>query len=214
MSKSKFNLEVIWSIVATILVAISCYVSGAGAFISALSIVGILFVLGVAFKRPESQLLGAGFVGMLAYASYTAGFFANAAVNGIVLVPLSIWGYFHWKRGKQSKNLVKKLSRKNLILYITTIFSSVILLLLFTINAGGNLPILDALTGVLPVASTLLMVGGYREQWLLWIPYNALQALMWFSAASLQPAMLAVFVLKLVFLLNSIIGAYNWNKGA
>lgn len=203
----------IWMFVAIFATMIACIVSGAGIFVNVLSMVGILFVLGVAQKAPTSQLFGAAFCLLLGIASFTTGFYANAIVNCIVMMPMCIMGYYTWRKGRQHSNLEKNLSRKKLLLYIASIFVATLCVAAFTVTGGGALPILDALTAVLPVAATILMTGGYREQWLIWIPFNALQAFMWFSAASLQPAVLAVFVLKLIFLANSLIGYYNWRKG-
>lgn len=206
-------LEKIWSILAVLLVLGASVLSGATPFITALSLVGIVFVLGVSFKRPESQLVGAAFCGFLAYASFGAGFFANAAVNGLVLLPASIYGYYVWKRRKGARNLERSVSRYTLRNILSSILIATAAVFFFIYDLGGALPILDAFTGVLPVFATFLMIGAYREQWLLWIPYNFIQAVMWFSAASLQPAVLAIFVLKVVFLINSLIGFYNWRKG-
>lgn len=207
-------LEKIWSALAVLLVMAACLISGADLFVSALSLVGILFVLGVSFKRPESQLLGAAFCGFLAYASFGAGFYANALVNGAFLLPASIFGYFYWKRRTGAGNLERSLTSEQFGKVAALIALATIITFYFTIGAGGALPFMDALTAVMPVAATLLMIGAYRDQWLLWIPFNAIQAFMWFSAASLQPAVLAVFVLKMVFLVNSVIGYYQWRKGA
>lgn len=206
--------EKLWSVIAVLLVLGASIISGADLFIGALSLVGILFVLGVSFKRPESQLLGAAFCGFLAYASLGAGFFANAAVNGLLLLPASIFGYFLWKKRQGAGTIERSLSNETLLKLVSGIGLITGLVYMFTVDAGGALPLLDAITAVMPVFATFLMIGAYRDQWLLWIPYNALQAFMWFTAASLQPAVLAVFVLKLVFLINSIIGYYNWRKEA
>lgn len=206
-------LEKLWFTIAVALVFMATLVYGAAPFVTALSMVGILFVLGVAFKIPASQLLGAVFCGMLAYASMGAGFYANAAVNGLLLLPASVYGFYVWNRRKGNRQLERSLSKKHLYNMFSTISALTIILSLFMIDAGGSLPILDALTAIMPIFATFLMIGAYREQWLLWIPYNIIQAFMWFYAASLQPAVLAVFVLKLVFLVNSLIGFYNWRKG-
>ncbi|BBL19244.1 putative nicotinamide mononucleotide transporter [Vibrio phage KIT04] len=204
----------IWAALAVLLVAGACVISGADLFVSALSLVGILFVLGVSYKKPESQLLGAVFCGFLAIASGGAGFYANAFVNGAILIPATIYGYILWKRRKGAGNLERSLTKNQFMQMSTAIAAATIITFFFTIGAGGAMPLLDAFTAVLPVAATLLMIGAYRDQWLLWIPYNAIQAFMWFTAASLQPAVLAVFVVKLVFLINSLIGYYYWRKGA
>lgn len=207
-------LEKIWSVIAVLLVLGASFISGADLFVASLSLVGIIFVLGVSFKHPSSQLFGAAFCGFLSYASFGAGFFANAAINGAVLLPASIFGYYLWKKRAGAAKLERSLSKGALFKVLSGIGFLTAFAYMLTVDAGGAMPFLDSLTGVMPVFATFLMVGAYREQWLLWIPYNVIQAFMWFTAASLQPAVLAVFVLKLVFLVNSLIGYYQWRKGA
>lgn len=204
------NLTQVWPLLATVGVVLACTISNAPLDITILSIIGILFVLGVAYQKPISQLYGAGFCGMLAYVSFNAGFYANAGVNGLILLPLSIYGYYIWKTRGKAGQLTRKLSKENSnILYRSVILISMVLYIITT-GVGSALPLLDAITGILPVVATCLMVGAYKEQWIFWILYNILQAIMWFSAASAVPAVLAVFVLKLIFLINSLIGFYLW----
>nr|WP_228550615.1 nicotinamide riboside transporter PnuC [Endozoicomonas sp. OPT23] len=177
-----------------------------------MTIIGILFVLGVAFSIPESQLFGAAFVSILGYLSFEADFYVNAVTNIGLLAPLSIWGYLNWQKRAEHGQLEASLPVTKLlwVLGITTV--AVFIIYAFSGNWNGYMPFLDALTGVLPIVATLLMVLAYREQWLFWIPFNALQAYMWFGAASLAPDVVAVFILKLVFLLNSLIGFHYWRK--
>lgn len=201
------KFEKMWYMLAICIVVASCVVSGSGILVSTISVVGILFVLGVAMKQSYSQLLGAVFCGLLAYASITAGFIASGVVN-VLLIPVCIWGYYTWE-SKAATGVEKSLTTKQVICYTMVASILVVLVSIFTVGVS-SLPILDALTAILPIAATLLMVQGYREQWKVWIPYNALQAFMWFSAASLNPAVLSLFILKLVFLINSVIGYYNW----
>lgn len=206
------NWDKAWQYTSVTLVALASLVSGADLFNFMLGMVGIVFVLGVAYKKPWSQLAGSGFCVMLAYASYQAGFIANAAVNGLVLAPLAIYGYFLWRK-RESKGQVERKMDNMWFVIMIGVMSIITLALYPTILAqGGNLPFLDTLTAVLPVASTLLMCFAYREQWILWIPYNLIQAGMWLVASIANPMVSSIFVLKFIFLVNSIIGFINWSK--
>lgn len=207
------NWDKTWQYVSVILVAAASLLSGAGLFNFSLSMVGIVFVLGVAYKQPWSQLAGAGFCLMLAYASFQAGFLANAAVNGIVLAPLALYGYFLWRKRENTGQVERKMDNMWFVIVLGAIAGITFCLYPTILAQGGSLPFLDTLTAVLPVASTILMCFAYREQWILWTPFNALQMGMWMFAMLANPTVAGIFVLKTVFFINSVIGFKKWNKG-
>lgn len=202
--------EKIWMGVATALVGGALLVSGATPMVSAATLSGILYVVLVAAKRWEANIFGAILAVIFGYLSFQVGFFANAAVNMAVLAPMSLFGVFYWK--KNSDAPPASLTRlQSLLLTIASTIAIAITYQITLLN-GSNLPALDAITGVLPVVATFLLVGRFKQQWYLWIPYNAIEVFMWFTVASAAPEVLAILVMRVVFLINSLYGAYNWLK--
>lgn len=200
----------IWAAIATLTVAVACEVSQSPALVTAASITGIAYVVLVAYGHWSANAFGALLGALFGVLSYQAGFFGNAAVNILFTIPASLWGIWYWKnhQGDEPRRM-NRFQRKH--------FGAAFLALwgvgtLFAYNTGSNLFLLDGLTAVMPVLATFLLVTRYREQWYLWIPYNALEVIMWFWVASVAPEMLAILVMRVVFFINSLIGMKLWFK--
>lgn len=198
-----------WTAIAVIGVVIATIVSKAPMLVAAASIIGVVFVLAVAFKKTYAPLLGALLSVIYAVLSYEAGFFANAIMNMFILVPLQIWGYHHWKlnEGKIFEVAKKYLSG----IWVLTVIGAAISATLAYIS-GSHLWFLDGVSSVLVITGTVLLTLKTKEQWYAWIPYNAIECIMWFMAMSLEPSVLAIFVMRVIFLINSLIGAKEWCK--
>ena len=68
---------------------------------------------------------------------------------------------------------------------------------------------LDAFTAVGSVIAMWLMVKQYAEQWLIWIAINIGTVYIWFVTAQSTGASYAILAMWLVFLGNSVLGAYK-----
>ena len=79
-------------------------------------------------------------------------------------------------------------------------------------------PILDAATAVMQIIAQILMAFALAEQWLFWIVINIIAVLMWGVVIQADPGTIAwalpILVMWIAYLLNSIFGWMNWNKGA
>lgn len=210
MQRNWLSWKAVWAAVATSLVAASCAVSGASPLVTAASVTGIAYVVLVAYGHWSANVFGAILGGLFGALSYQAGFFGNAWVNFGFTIPASIWGIWYWKnhQGDEPRKM-NDFQRKH--------FGAAFLALagagmLFAFNAGSNLWYMDGITAIMPIVATVLLVTRYREQWYLWIPYNALEVIMWFWVASAAPEMLAILVMRSVFFLNSLIGFKLWHK--
>lgn len=205
--------KLIWAAIAFVIVLAAGVISKAPILVLASSIVGIVFVIGAAFQWKHSNLFGAVLAGFFAYFSYEAGYFGNSFINATVIIPASLYGWWLWVSLKDnSPNISRQLTRSQRKLFGLVSISLFAAAMVFSYSTGSNLPHLDALTTVLPVLATALLVGAYKEQWYLWIVFNSVQVYMWFITASTAPEMLALLAMKVIFLINSIIGFYEWNK--
>lgn len=206
-------LNKVWNILAIAGMIGACIVTNATPMTWALSMVGIMFVLGVSTGNKYAQILGAILVAMYGYLSYSAGFYGNMAVNLAIILPMQLYGAYQWVRTSDTNGVVVRPLRPNQRIGVgaSAVALSIIGVLLCMVF-GSNLPVHDGISSALVIVATLLMVLRCKEQWYLWIPYNTLECIMWFFAASLAPEILAVFVMRVIFLINSIIGYYNWSK--
>ena len=202
--------EKIWMFAAAAIVTTATVIADSPPLVIAGTLVGILYVVLVAAKHWTANIFGALLALIFGYLSYTVGYYANAAVNMLILAPMSVYGVFKWK--SEADLPPRELSTPDK-LSVAAVMALVIGVVYFATAAGGsNLPVLDSITGVLPVAATILLVTRFKDQWLLWVPYNALEVFMWFTAASLVPEVMAIFVMRCVFFVNSLYGACNWYK--
>lgn len=206
------NWRAVWAFIAVLSILIGCTVSKASYEVMAASLVGVMFVLGVAYKKASANLLGATLCAMLGLMSWQAGFYMNAIINGFLLLPLQLLAYATWSSGitksGKHKHLVQEVCRKRFWIYTAWLIP----LLVAAYFSGSRLWIHDAVTASLVIVATLLLMFNVKEQWQFWIPYNAIEVFMWFIAASLAPEMLAIMLMRVVFFINSLIGYYEWRN--
>lgn len=205
-----FDWKNVWMMFATVAVGFACYVSNPPVLVSVASVVGIMYVVMVAYGKWQANIFGAILGGLFGLLSYQAGFFGNAAINWVFVIPASLFGIWYWKNHQEDKP--RSLTRFQLLNYGAVMALLTLGSMYFAASAGSNLWYLDGITAVMPIAGTFLLVARYREQWCMWIPYNLLEVVMWFSVASSTPEMYAVLVMRIVFFLNSLIGAYLWYR--
>ena len=70
----------------------------------------------------------------------------------------------------------------------------------------------DSLTLALALTGSLLELNLKKEQYVVWILGNITAIFLWFSSFQLGTASPALFVTYMIFFINSLQGAYNWNK--
>lgn len=206
------NWRLIWATFAVLSIMFGCVVSKASYEVMVTSIVGVLFVLGVAYKKPIANLLGAFMCGMLGWMSWQAGFYMNTIINVCLLLPMQLIAWVSWSTTSHTettlKSLVDKAVSKRWWIYTAWLLP----LLVAAYFSGSHLWVHDAVTASLVIVATILLMCKRKEQWQFWIPYNLLEVFMWFVAASLAPEMLAIMVMRIVFFINSLIGYYEWRN--
>jgi len=203
----------IWSVVAVAAVAIASYMSGAGALMSLINLAGIVFVLGVAQSWKHANAFGAIFAFALGVYSYEVGYISNAVVQFAFVTPLSLWGWYNWcKRDVNGEVTTKAMTYKSMLRLCILSLGMFLGFILLSCIANAAMPVMDAITATLPIMATILLVKAYKEQWYLWITFNTMSAYMWFVASSNDASFTSLLVLKIVFLVNSLIGFYNWKN--
>lgn len=152
-----------------------------------------------------------------AYVSYRNGLYGDMALNLLFFVPTNILGFFLWRAHPGDNGVAMRALRRGPWL-------AVILACLLAVPALGyglslirtqNTPYLDAASTVLSIVATLLMMGRYKEQWLLYIVLNVVTIAMWamrLLQGSSDGSMM--IVMWTAFLVNAVYGYLNWSKGA
>ena len=161
--------------------------------------------------------LGFYFVGFVQtiiclWLTWDARFYGEFLENIFYLVTM-IWGIFVWKANLKTNNdgtqqvKAKKFSLKEWLF-------SILLTAGGTLGTGYVLTLFDsqqaytdAATNVLAIFAQLLMVKGYREQWLWWLVIDVLCLKMWFVDGNWS--MVAMYI---AWTINCLYGWYNWTK--
>lgn len=204
------TFQAVWTILATGTVLASCYFSNASHLVTLGSFFGIVFVILVAFKNQYANLFGALLAIVFGYLSYNAGYFTNAAVNILFSAPMGLFGWWYWTKHKN--DATKSLTKAEIVLGLSALIISAGIGVSAALMHNSAHPFVDGISGILPIFATILLVLRYKEQWYLWIPYNAMEVFLWFSAASLAPEVLSIFVMRVIFLVNSCIGYFQWKE--
>ena len=72
---------------------------------------------------------------------------------------------------------------------------------------GSNQAYIDAATNVLAFVAQILMIKGYKEQWLWWLLVNVLCLVMWLRVGNLS-----MVFMYIAWIVNCCYGWINYNK--
>lgn len=205
------TFKTLWAIIAPIIILTACVASGATIPVIIMSVVGILFVIGVGYHIPETNLLGAILCIFYGYYSYEQGFISNAIVNLSLLTPLQIISYFVWK-GKIKVNDYFKRIVERFKIPLSFSLALFYIIIIYVTNQTTNATAIDVLSASLVVSATFLLLIESKNQWYYWIPYNSLEVILWLYAFTVSTELLSIFIMRLVFLLNSFYGFYLWRN--
>lgn len=175
-------------------------------------IAGVISVVLCAKGKISFYFVGFIQTGIYLVLSMQVKFYGEVIENIFYLVTM-VWGIFVWKRnlakepegGQVIKAKVFKWWHWVCGLLITAVSTFAIGFLLTKI--GSQQAYLDAATNVLAVIAQLLMIKGYREQWIWWLAINIICVIMWFSVGNYS--MVAMYI---AWIINCIYGWVNYTK--
>ncbi|MNI59908.1 Nicotinamide riboside transporter PnuC [compost metagenome] len=130
---------------------------------------------------------------------------------------MNVIGFYMWRNHLESGRLsMRQMGIKGLAL-VGAVCIAGALLLGFGLSfiPGQNSPYIDAITTVLSVVATLLMVRRFKEQWLVYIVLNMFTVLLWVirTLEGSGEGQLMI-VMWSAYLINAVYGYYNWSQGA
>lgn len=153
-----------------------------------------------------------------AFVAYQNQLFGEMGLNLLFFVPMSFVGFFQWrsKRNADGVVLMRKLDTRNILIILCLCVVGIGIARYGLMQVPGQrTPFINAITTVLSVAATILMILRYREQWLLFILLNSVTVLMWalrLGDGSSEATMM--IVMWTAYLTNAIYGYIVWSKGA
>ncbi len=220
MSKATGNwkgFEIVWLIVFSAIGILFTFLSKDSFFGFTVFITGVLCVVLTAKGKLMSYVFGMYNTFGYAYLAYVNGIFGEVLLNLLFFVPMNIAGFYMWSKNFQGGKLAMRQMEFKGMLLVGAVCISGFLLLGYGLSfiPGQNSPYIDALTTVLSVVATILMVRRFKEQWLVYIVLNMFTVLLWTirtsEGSSEGPLMIVMWS---AYLLNAAYGYYNWNKGA
>jgi len=215
---SKFDYS--WLLIACFSIT-AITVSMDGSLLSIVSAISnVVCVILVAQGKVSNYLWGTVGVITYAYLAWQWGFYGDTFLNAVYYLPMQFVGFYFWNRNKgnidstKSKTVfIQGLTNKQKLIGLlsTPLLISITAYTLFLLN--GKLVFLDATSTVLSIIAMLLMTARMKEQWILWIVVNVVSIYMWVDALMQGNSDgVAILLMWVVFLLNSVYGAYKWFK--
>lgn len=209
--------EILWFLSFTVIAVVLCILWNNSLFDFSVFLSGVFCVLLAAKGNIWNYAFGLYNSFVYGYLSYQNGLFGEMGLNLFFFVPTGILGYLLWKpntEGAYVQMRALNLQQTLLILLICVLGSAGMGYWLSTLK-GQNTPYIDAITDVLSIIATILMMYRYREQWLLYILLNMFTVLMWSirtaDGSTEGPLMIVMWS---AYLINAIYGYWNWHLGA
>lgn len=198
----------LWIICSTLVIAILGVASGDSWVNVLIGTVGMFYVSVYSTGARGAFLLGVAYVGL-----YTIICLQNRimldAIQNIVLIPLYIYSFIYWGKNNVSpRNINKKQSA------IVLLSAVVVMFVLWGLSKllHGNYSELDALNTTCTLYAMVLGLYGISLNWCLWTINNIASALTFGLALATPTGSITVFAMKMIFLINGLIGWYNFTK--
>ena len=202
------NAQKLWIICSTLAIALLGAVSGDNWVNILIGTVGMFYVSVYSTGARGAFLLGVVYVSM-----YTIICLQNRimldAVQNIILIPLYIYSFIYWgKNNVRPRNINKKQSA------IVLASAVVVIVALWGLSKmlHGNYSELDALNTTCTLYAMVLGLYGISLNWALWTINNVSSALTFGLALATPTGSITVFAMKMIFLINGLIGWYTFNK--
>lgn len=218
MKIKNWNLyEIIWLLIFSMVAILLTIIWKDTLFGFSVFITGVLCVVLAAKGNIWTYYFGMYNTFGYAYLAYTNGLFGEMGLNLFFFVPMNIIGFIIWRKRMcggivEMRGLQK---RSKLLTVAICVLGSIALGFVLSLIHSQNTPYIDAITNVLSIVATLLMVYRFKEQWVLYIVLNIFTIFMWSIRTingSSDGAMM--IIMWSAYLVNAVYGYYNWNKGA
>lgn len=175
-------------------------------------IAGVISVILCAKGKISFYFVGFIQTGIYLVLSFQEKFYGEVIENIFYLVTM-VYGIFVWKKNlnKNEDGTTQIKAKKFSLLYwsisiVITIISTLVIGYLLSL-IGSNQAYIDAATNVLAVIAQILMIKGYREQWVWWLFINILCLIMWFNVGNYSMVFMYV-----AWIINCIYGWINYTK--
>lgn len=141
---------------------------------------------------------------------FKARIYADMGIN-VYYVIISIYGWFHWVRGRNNNQNELPVSRVHLrqVVYLLLVTLGLFLFISFVLGrfTDSDIAILDAITTSASITATWMLARKILEHWLIWIFVDALSIGLYIYKGLYPTVVLFVFYTALALL-----GYIEWKK--
>lgn len=178
------------------------------------AIFGVVYVILAAKQERVAYLFGIINVVLYAIAVYNKGLYISTGYNLLYCFPVLIYGYICWgKLDEVGNSGVKSFSIKQRCFGILMMSIAVVLLAVISEKVlGGSNVWLDSIVSVCVCVATFLLARKHIEQWILFIISNFMGIILFFPRSFADIENIDLFVMWVVYFLNSIYGYVSWRK--
>lgn len=179
------------------------------------SIAGVFCVVFIGKGKISNYIFGVIGVTLYGFIAFDAGYYGDTMLNLGYYLPMNFIGFFLWSKHKNDDTgevLKQRLSKKNTAILCLGSVAAVGGYSLVLKELGGNLPLLDSTSTVFSIIGQILCSFRLTEQWIFWIIVNVVSVIMWVTAFLEGNDSIATLLMWCVYLFNSIIMWFSWNK--
>ena len=198
----------LWIVLSTLAIFLLGIISKDTPLNIAIGTIGMFYVSVYSTGARGSFLLGIIYVSLYSFICISNKVYLDALQN-IVLIPIYVLSFIHW--GKEN---VKPSNLNNKQTISIAISMVVVLVSLYYLSRvlGGNYSMLDSLNTTCTLYAMLLGYFGASLNWAFWSINNVASAVIFGLALATPTGSIAVFAMKLIFVINGFIGWYNFYK--
>ena len=207
--------EICWLLIATISISIINIILEHDIISLIAALTGIICII-LAGKGKLSTYIFA-IIHIITYALilYNSKYYGLLMLNILYYLPMQFYGFYEWGKNMNPDThevYKKKMSLRNTVILLISVFVLTVLYGLFLQFLNGNLPFVDALSTVVAIIALYISIKMYTEQWLLWIIVNIVTVIMWIYALNNGNGSVVILIMTLIYLINSIIMYFKWKN--
>ena len=198
----------LWIICSTLAIALLGAISGDSWVNILIGTVGMFYVSVYSTGARGAFLLGVVYVGLYTIICLQNRIMLDALQN-IILIPIYIASYIHW--GKKNVKPHNGSLKQNISFILTTIIVGIGLYFLSK-ALHGNYSALDAFNTSCTLGAMILGYFGFSINWALWSANNIASAVTFGLALATPTGSITVFAMKVIFMINGLIGWYTFSE--
>jgi len=178
------------------------------------AVCGVIYVFNTVFENKFGQLFGV--VNSLLYGiiMYSNGIIGTSIYNFAYCIPMQIYTFFTWGKGKLGKSKLK-VSRytdmQRLLIWILILAITALYTIVAT-KLNVNFALIDGLAIILGIVGLYMTSKKKVEQWHMFIVSNIAMLVLWGIKCIQDLTNIPMLIMWLVYLVNNIYGLCEWNK--